>query len=405
MSVEAMSDLVKTKQLPVKQKPQRVTFGISAPVGAGVVKSRPLVSRGGSGLQCRIRHRQSWVVLGTATRAWARSQRAAVMTACTQHAATFRSAGTRLGSERPPVGKLRRRVRDFATRVLAVIDTLDFDQKQTLLRLIVEEVHVTGWHVQIRLRIPLDDNPDGPPRPPNPNPGPDRPGPMSTKDRLRSLGSHQSAVPAQDRGRSDQAVTAQALGEAPDQRGEHRSVGPVQARPRVGSAKYGDLVAQHEQLDVFGRGCPAEQQQPAEEPAEDQVEQAKRHGHDHAGPLANADHRRSRTQADFWNPTGSPEHPRASDGPRHGWAATTRAPRASAGPAGPWRSLPGAAGRTAGLILIVLIAVVVTLVDAARSAYWRAVAVHRRLLWEGWNAAPGPGRWICAHLPTSLLDR
>ena len=62
--------------------------------------------------------------------------------------------------------------RDFATRVLAVIDTLDFDQRQTLLRLVVDDVHVTGWHVQIRLRIPLDDNPDGPPRPPNPDPGP-----------------------------------------------------------------------------------------------------------------------------------------------------------------------------------------------------------------------------------------
>ena len=59
---------------------------------------------------------------------------------------------------------------DFASRVLDVIDTLDFDQKQTLLRLIVEDVHVTGWHVQIRLRIPLDDNPDGPPRPPSPDP-------------------------------------------------------------------------------------------------------------------------------------------------------------------------------------------------------------------------------------------
>ena len=41
----------------------------------------------------------------------------------------------------------------------------------------------------------------------------------------------------------------------------------------------------------------------------------------------------------------------------------------------------------AGLILIVLIAVVVTLVDAARSAYWRTVAVRRRLLWEQRNAA------------------
>jgi site-specific DNA recombinase len=83
--------------------------------------------------------------------------------------------------------QLRNRVRDFATRVLDMINTLDFTQKQTLLRLLVEEVHVTGWHVQIRLRIPLDDNPDGPPRPPNPNPGPDRPGPVSTEDRLRSL--------------------------------------------------------------------------------------------------------------------------------------------------------------------------------------------------------------------------
>ena len=105
--------------------------------------------------------------------------------------------------------QLRHRVRHFASRVLDVIDTLDFDQKQTLLRLVVEEVHVTGWHVQIRLRIPLDDNPDGPPRPPNPDPGPDRPGPVSTEDRLRSLGSHQTAVPPQDRGRGDQAMAAQ----------------------------------------------------------------------------------------------------------------------------------------------------------------------------------------------------
>ena len=71
--------------------------------------------------------------------------------------------------------QLRRRVRDFASRVLDVIDTLDFTQKQTLLRLVVEEVHVTGWHVQIRLRIPLDDDPDNPPRPPDPTPDPDQP--------------------------------------------------------------------------------------------------------------------------------------------------------------------------------------------------------------------------------------
>jgi site-specific DNA recombinase len=93
--------------------------------------------------------------------------------------------------------QLRHRVRDFATRVLAVINTLDFDQKQTLLRLVVEEVHVTGWHVQIRLRIPLDDNPDDPPRPPNPDP--DRPSPMSTEDRLRSLGAQEVDLPKSSR--------------------------------------------------------------------------------------------------------------------------------------------------------------------------------------------------------------
>ena len=41
----------------------------------------------------------------------------------------------------------------------------------------------------------------------------------------------------------------------------------------------------------------------------------------------------------------------------------------------------------AGLILIALLAVVVTLVDAARSAYWRGVAVQRRLVWEERNTA------------------
>ncbi|HWO61503.1 MAG TPA: recombinase family protein, partial [Umezawaea sp.] len=90
--------------------------------------------------------------------------------------------------------QLRRRVRDFATRVLAVIDTLDFAQRQTLLRLVVEDVHVTGWHVQIRLRIPLDDGPDSRPPPPDPTTDPDQPGPMSTQDRLRSLDRHRRRV-------------------------------------------------------------------------------------------------------------------------------------------------------------------------------------------------------------------
>ena len=43
------------------------------------------------------------------------------------------------------------------------------------------------------------------------------------------------------------------------------AVGPVQARPRVGSPQHGDLVAQHEQLDVLGRVCAAKQGRPTEE--------------------------------------------------------------------------------------------------------------------------------------------
>jgi site-specific DNA recombinase len=81
--------------------------------------------------------------------------------------------------------QLRHRTRDFAQRVLAIIDKLDFEQQQALLRLVVDEVKVTGWNVRIQLRIPLDE--------PNQDPPPGRggtppPGPPSTEDGLRSLG-------------------------------------------------------------------------------------------------------------------------------------------------------------------------------------------------------------------------
>jgi hypothetical protein len=64
----------------------------------------------------------------------------------------------------------------------------------------------------------------------------------------------------------------------PDQRGQHRSVGPVQPGPGLGAAQHGDLVPQHQQLRVLGRRRAAEQDKPATEPNEDQIEQAKGHG-------------------------------------------------------------------------------------------------------------------------------
>ena len=119
--------------------------------------------------------------------------------------------------------QLRRRVHDFATRVLAVIDTLDFDQRQTLLRLVVEDVHVNGWHVQIRLRIPLDDDPDDRPRPPNPTPDPDQPGPVSTQDRLRSLGRGEDVLlPAGQERRTRRCGSGRSAADGSAIRGVHR---------------------------------------------------------------------------------------------------------------------------------------------------------------------------------------
>src|SRR6267154_4449564 len=71
---------------------------------------------------------------------------------------------TSLPAERADLARgnrLRHGVEHFATRVAAVIDQLDPTQRQNLLRLLIEDVQVTGWHVKIRLRIPLDNPPDG----------------------------------------------------------------------------------------------------------------------------------------------------------------------------------------------------------------------------------------------------
>ena len=52
--------------------------------------------------------------------------------------------------------RLRQRIDVFADRAAAALDGLDFGQQQKLLRLVIDEVRVTGWNVEIRLRIPLD---------------------------------------------------------------------------------------------------------------------------------------------------------------------------------------------------------------------------------------------------------
>ena len=66
-------------------------------------------------------------------------------------------------------------------------------------------------------------------------------------------------MPAQDRVWRDQPMATQRSGQRPDKGGEHGSVTPVQARSWVVAARYGDLVAQNEELDVLRGGRASEQ--------------------------------------------------------------------------------------------------------------------------------------------------
>jgi hypothetical protein len=63
----------------------------------------------------------------------------------------------------------------------------------------------------------------------------------------------QAPVPSQDGAGYDQPVHPQPGGQQPGQRGEDSAAGPVQPGPGMGAAQHGDLVPQHQQLDVLGR--------------------------------------------------------------------------------------------------------------------------------------------------------
>ena len=86
-----------------------------------------------------------------------------------------RQALTAQRQELAQQNRLRERVEGFADKVKATIDHLDFDQRQKLLRLVIDNVRVQGWQIEIKLRIPLE----SPPEPPGTG--------LSIKDRLRSL--------------------------------------------------------------------------------------------------------------------------------------------------------------------------------------------------------------------------
>jgi site-specific DNA recombinase len=101
-------------------------------------------------------------------------------------------------SELATDNRLHHNIAHFAQRALHGIDTLDFTGRQQLLRLVIEDVRIRGWNVELRLRIPLEDNPPADATPPSHTgkrrraPSPRSPRPpnttLSSNDRLRSIG-------------------------------------------------------------------------------------------------------------------------------------------------------------------------------------------------------------------------
>jgi site-specific DNA recombinase len=119
------------------------------------------------------------------------TRRTAALTARRDQLAAEHAELTDRRAELATENRLRRGLAGFAERVLASLDDLDFDGRQRLLRMVLEKVRVTGWRVEIHLKIPLTDDDTGTqrePRPPKP-----RPGPSSDMD-LRSVGGEDLGV-------------------------------------------------------------------------------------------------------------------------------------------------------------------------------------------------------------------
>jgi len=103
------------------------------------------------------------------------TSRTAALTARRDQLAAEHTELTDRRAELATENTLRRGLAGFAEHVLSSLDDLDFDGRQRLLRLVIEKVRVTGWHVEIHLKIPLTHDDPGTqpaPRPPKPEPQP-----------------------------------------------------------------------------------------------------------------------------------------------------------------------------------------------------------------------------------------
>ena len=112
------------------------------------------------------------------------TRRTAALTARRDQLAQEKHTLGRRSAELATENRLRRRLAGFAEQVAASLDDLDVDGRRRLLRLVIEKVRVTGWRVEIHLKIPLpDDPPDEDPPPPGPEPDNE----PSSDMRLRSV--------------------------------------------------------------------------------------------------------------------------------------------------------------------------------------------------------------------------
>ena len=126
------------------------------------------------------------------------TRRTATLTARRERLLQEKNTLTKRSAELATENRLRRRLAGFAERVAASLDELDFEGRKRLLRLVVEKVRVTGWRVEIHLKIPLADEPppddnrgdDRPPDDDSGEPGSGRTQPLSSDMRLRSLRGH-----------------------------------------------------------------------------------------------------------------------------------------------------------------------------------------------------------------------
>jgi len=177
-----------------------------------------------------------------------------------RRAAELQSRRRRLDDERQALvaqraeltanNRLNQRIEAFAARSIAGLDRLDFEGRQQLLRLVLEDVRVQGWQVELRLRIPLDETPPddtatpAPPRTPtrgrSPRGSSQAKEGVSSNDRLRSTGQHL---------RDLRQLRARARAPAHPPR-------PARRRPEATRRRRQPRVGQRAGPARHGHGCP-----------------------------------------------------------------------------------------------------------------------------------------------------